>query len=118
MITSIAFTVYPVKDMIAARAFYEDALGLKVESNWQDQWVEYDIAGGTFAITTMDDRHVAGAKGALIGFEVTDVDSFTARLKAKGVHFVQDTASTPVCRMAIVSDPDGNEVVIHQKNRA
>lgn len=118
MITSIAFTVYPVRNMTAARAFYEDALGLKVESNWQDQWVEYDIAGGTFAITSMDDRHVAGAKGALVGFEVSDLDTFVAGLKAKGVKFVQDLASTPVCRMAIVSDPDGNEVVIHQKNRA
>ncbi len=118
MITSIAFTVYPVKNMTAARAFYEDALGLKVESNWQDQWIEYDIAGGTFAITTMDDRHVAGAMGALVAFEVSNVDSFATGLKAKGVRFVQDLATTPVCRMAIVSDPDGNEVVIHQKNQA
>ncbi len=118
MITSIAFTVYPVKNMAAARAFYEEALGLKVESNWQDQWIEYDIAGSTFAITSMDDRHIAGAKGALVGFEVSDVDTFAAGLKTKGVRFVQDVTSTPVCRMGIVNDPDGNEVVIHQRNRA
>lgn len=116
MITSIAFTVYPVKDMAAARRFYEDSLGLKVGMNFQDFWVEYDIAGGTFAITTMDERHVAGAKGAVVAFEVADLDAYVAALKSKGVVFVQEPCATPVCRLAVVSDPDGNDVIIHRRN--
>lgn len=116
MITSIAFTVYPVKDMAAARRFYEDALGLKLGMNFQDAWVEYDVAGGTFAITNMDERHHAGANGAVVAFEVEDLDACVAALKGKGVPFVLEAIATPVCRLAIVSDPDGNEVILHRRN--
>ncbi|HOY56675.1 MAG TPA: VOC family protein [Verrucomicrobiota bacterium] len=116
MITSIAFTVYPVKDMAAARRFYENALGLKVEMNFQDVWVEYDIAGGTFAITTMDERHRPGANGAVVALEVDDLDACVAALKSKGVAFVQEPMATPVCRLAVISDPDGNDVIIHRRN--
>ena len=116
MITSIAFTVYPVKDMAAARRFYEDTLGLKVDMNFQDVWIEYDIAGGTFAITNMDERHVAGAKGAVVAFEVADFDACVTTLKSKGVGFVQEPFATPVCRLAVISDPDGNDVIIHRRN--
>jgi predicted enzyme related to lactoylglutathione lyase len=116
MITSIAFTVYPVKDMAAARRFYEEALGLKPGMNYQDVWVEYDIAGGTFAITSMDEQHQPGAKGAVVAFEVTDFDACIATLKAKGVTFVQEPMATPVCRMAVINDPDGNGLMIHRRN--
>lgn len=116
MITSIAFTVYPVSDMAAARRFYENALGLTLAMNYQELWVEYDVAGGTFALTTMDERHQAGAKGAIVGFEVTDLDACVASLKANGATFVQEPMSTPVCRIAIVSDPSGNEVMLHRRN--
>ena len=30
MIESIAFTMYPVKDVVKSRQFYEDVLGLKM----------------------------------------------------------------------------------------
>ena len=40
MITSIAFTVYPVSNMERARAFYEHVLGLHVTYQYQDVWVE------------------------------------------------------------------------------
>jgi catechol 2,3-dioxygenase-like lactoylglutathione lyase family enzyme len=39
MITSIAFTVYPVSHMEQARVFYTHALGLHVSYN-QDVWAE------------------------------------------------------------------------------
>jgi len=52
MLTGIAFYVYPVSDMARARRFYEEVLDLKVESNFGDEWIEYGIGGGTFAITT------------------------------------------------------------------
>ena len=34
--TEIAFVVYPVHDMPRARQFYENVLGLKVTSQWED----------------------------------------------------------------------------------
>ena len=49
MFKKVAFTYYPVTDVVRARKFYEETLGLKSGSvgnqgdNW---WVEYDLPGG------------------------------------------------------------------------
>lgn len=116
MITSIAFTVYPVTDMAQSRKFYENVLGLKVGYNFGDEWVEYDLGDSTFAITTTDMGHAPGAKGAVVAFEVTHLDAFTKMLKGKSVPFVVESFSTPVCRMAVICDPDGNHITIHQRH--
>ena len=63
MITSMAFTAYPVSNMERARAFYEHVLGLHVSYNYRDVWVEYDIGESTFAITTTEMGHTTGSEG-------------------------------------------------------
>ena len=115
MITSIAFTVYPVSNMHRARQFYEHVLGLTLSHNVENRWVEYEVGGSTFAITTVEMGHDPGAKGALIGFETSDLAAFVHRLKERAVAFVQETFETPVCRMAIIEDPDGNHLVVHKR---
>src|SRR5436190_14355677 len=101
MIQSIAFFVYPVSDMKRARDFYERVLGLKVGASFGDEWIEYDVGGSTFAITTMDSTHQPAAKGAVIAFEVDHLDATVAELKKAGVRFVQDNVESPICRFAI-----------------
>ncbi len=115
MINSIAFTAYPVTDMARSQAFYQDVLGLRQTYNCDNEWVEYDIGSGTFAITTMEMGHTPGAKGAVIGFEVDDVDAFVQMLKGKSVPFVVDLFETPVCRLAVIEDPDKNHLTIHKR---
>lgn len=116
MIHSIAFFAYPVSDISKARRFYEDVLGLRVTTNFRDEWIEYDLGDTTFAITTMDSKHVAGAKGGTVAFEVDDLDDFVKQIKEKSAKFVLETAASPVCRFAIVEDPDANEVIIHKRH--
>jgi predicted enzyme related to lactoylglutathione lyase len=118
MMTSVAFTVYPVADMARSRRFYEDVLGLKVGGAFGDQWVEYDVGGSTFAITTTDMGHPPGAKGAVVAFETADLDDAVKRLKQKAAPFVVEPFSTPVCRMAVIQDPDENHITIHQRDPA
>lgn len=115
MIKSIAFFVYCVKDMARARKFYEETLGLTTGLNYEDKWVEYEVAGQTFAVTSMDIGHQAGVKGGVVGFEVEDYDKTIAQLKQKQVKFVMDTYETPGCRFAVITDPDGNEMMIHRR---
>jgi predicted enzyme related to lactoylglutathione lyase len=117
MITSIAFTVYPVSEMARSRRFYEAMLGLKAGDYFGDEWVEYDVGGSTFAITTTDMGHPPGAKGAVVAFETTDLDAFVKRLQEQSVPFVVESFSTPVCRMAVIEDPDQNHVTIHQRHQ-
>jgi predicted enzyme related to lactoylglutathione lyase len=117
MITSMAFTVYPVSDMARARAFYEHVLGLHVSDNYRDVWVEYDVAGSIFAITTTDMGHSPGAKGGGVAFEVSDLDGFVHKMKERAVPFVADTFDTPVCRMAVIEDQDGNHIALHERRK-
>ena len=116
MITSIAFTVYPVSTMEGARAFYEHVLGLHVGYHYKDAWVEYDVGGSTFAISTTERGRAPGAKGAVVAFEVSDFDALMQRLKDRAVVFVAEPFETPVCRMAVIEDQDGNHVTIHKRH--
>jgi predicted enzyme related to lactoylglutathione lyase len=68
-----------------------------------------------FAITTTDMGHPPGAKGAIVGFEVDDLDQFVGMLKSCCVQFVMDSFETPVCRMAVIEDPDRNHLTIHRR---
>jgi predicted enzyme related to lactoylglutathione lyase len=118
MIKHIAFTVYPVTDMARARRFYEQDLGLKLTHNYGDRWVEYHLANGCLAITTMmlGVRPSADAGGSL-SLEVEDVDAMVARLRERGVAIKVEPFSTPVCRNVIVLDSEGNALGLHRSTR-
>jgi predicted enzyme related to lactoylglutathione lyase len=114
MIKHIAFFAYPVSNLERSRKFYEGVLGLRVSMNFQDAWIEYDIAGVTLAITTMIKELKPGAPGGFIGLEVDDIDLEVERLKSKGAVLKLDTFDTPGCRIAVFADPDGNGINLHQ----
>jgi predicted enzyme related to lactoylglutathione lyase len=115
MIKKIAFTLYPVKDMARARKFYENELGLEVTADYSGQWIEYDLAGGCFAISSMLEGVSPSANsGGSISFEVENVDKVTSTLEAKGYAIKMQPFSTPVCRMSVVIDSEGNALGLHQ----
>lgn len=111
----LAFVVYPVKDVKTARAFYEERLGLTVTTQWQNDWVEYDIGGGTLAITLADDRHQPGRHGPSIAVEVGDLKALLRSLQASGIPIHDGPWDSPACLGCIIRDPDGNELILHQR---
>ena len=120
MIKKIAFTMYPVEDMARARRFYEQTLKLIPGSiSAEGAWVEYDLpGGGCFAITTLAEGVKPSANsGGSVAFEVENLDVLVKQLKSDGVKFKLDTFSTPVCKMAIILDSEGNVLTLHQLNR-
>jgi predicted enzyme related to lactoylglutathione lyase len=120
MIQKVAFTMYPVRDMQRARAFYENTLALGPGTGGSSSpWVEFDLpGGGCFAITTVSESQPSSSAGGMIAFEVDDLPAAIADLKAKGVAFAADDIDSPVCRMAIVNDPDGNAIILHKLKAA
>jgi predicted enzyme related to lactoylglutathione lyase len=54
--------------------------------------------------------------GPSVGFEVVDFDTAIAELKAKHVPFDLEPMETPVCRMAVIADPDGNKLTVHKRH--
>ena len=119
-VIEIAFTCYPVIDMARARKFYEDVLGLKptmvVGEPGGMQWTEYDIGSGTLALGCGAPDWKPRADGCCAGLEMEDFDSAIADLRAKGVKFTTEPFPTPVCQMAFISDPEGNNICIHKRH--
>lgn len=118
MLKKVAFTMYPIRDVARARDFYENALGLQagsVGNQGERYWLEYDLpGGGCLALTNfIEDQPSATADGT-IAFEVEDLDALMARLKARGVAFRSDVIHSPVCRMAVCEDSEGNSILLHQ----
>lgn len=117
-VIGIAFTSYPVTDLTRARQFYEGVLGLTEARFFGKEntgFVEYDIGPGTLGIGNGAPDWKPSAGGGSVALEVDDFDAAIARLKAHGCAFRLEPLETPVCHMAVVSDPDGNSVTIHRR---
>jgi len=119
-IVELAFTGYPVTDIKRAQAFYEGILKLEPTRNIESpngNWIEYDLGSSTFAISNMSkEEWKPSSDGPAVAFEVDDFDSAVGELRASNVKFVIEPFESPVCRMTIVSDPDGNSLAIHQRH--
>jgi catechol 2,3-dioxygenase-like lactoylglutathione lyase family enzyme len=117
-LTELAFTVYAVRDAKRSRDFYVNAFGLRETANWDDKWIEFDVGPGTFAITESFPGLTPGAKGAMLAFEVEDFSACVRELETKGVKLATGPFDTPVCAGGTVLDPDGNELMLHQRKKA
>lgn len=117
MLQKVAFTMYPVVDPERARAFYEEKLGLTRGSSAPNgDWTEYDLpSGGCLALFRGSLTGLEpSAKHGSIAFEVDDLDATNARLKAAGVVYQADMIHSPVCRMSVILDSEGNSIILHQ----
>jgi catechol 2,3-dioxygenase-like lactoylglutathione lyase family enzyme len=115
MITALAFVVYPVSDIPAARKFYEEILRLRPTHEFGGEWIEYDLGDTTFAITSTDTDHPVPVRGALAAFEVADLNAEMARLEGMAIPLASAISETPVCRFVRLHDPDGSEIILHQR---
>jgi predicted enzyme related to lactoylglutathione lyase len=113
--TKIAFTGIPVTDMKRARVFYEGQLGLKPSPEFSEGvWIEYEIGPDTLAIGSVGEQWKPSSDGTSVAIEAEDFDAAIASLKKAGVRFDAEDIQSPVCRMAVVQDPDGNNIIIHK----
>jgi catechol 2,3-dioxygenase-like lactoylglutathione lyase family enzyme len=114
---SPAVAFLAVSDMKAARAYYENVLGLRIISD--DAWAVVAEAGGVTIRITKPPQRAVGAY-TVLGFKVDGIEQKMAELKAKGVSFeryaflgeAQDAEglwTTPGGdKVAWFKDPDGN----------
>jgi predicted enzyme related to lactoylglutathione lyase len=118
MFKKVAFTMYPIADVARARRFYEETLGLKrgsMGNQGDNYWIEYDLPeGGCLALTNFVAEKPSDSAGGTIALEVEDLDQLIADLKSKGVTFKSDIIHSPVCRMAVCLDSEGNSILLHQ----
>ena len=114
-IKEVAFIYHAVRDIPAARKFYEQVLGLKVgmevEISSGVWWIEYDVAGVAVAITNAR----PGQPSSSLVLEVVDLDAAVAAARTAGVNIGSAIMDFPTCRAFRIADPDGNEINLHQR---
>lgn len=118
-VKELAFVGYPVTDFAKARKFYGEILGLKETSAFEHEgelgWLEYDVAGQTLALARASEKWSPNPNGGGACLEVADLDKALAHLRANGVTIAMDIQDYPVCRLAVICDPDGNTLALHQR---
>jgi predicted enzyme related to lactoylglutathione lyase len=115
MLQKIAFTMFPVKDWQRARAFYGETLGLAIGSHSKDGvWTEYDLPGGGCLALYAGPDAEPSSSAASVAFEVDDLDAVNAKLRAQGVTYTADMIHSPVCRMSVILDSEGNSIILHE----
>jgi catechol 2,3-dioxygenase-like lactoylglutathione lyase family enzyme len=114
MISKLDFVGIPSQDTVRSRAFYVETLGLRPDEHSQSElWV------GETCFSIWEPARLgmpfAPQKNAHPALHVDDVDAARAELEAKGVEFAGDTFDTGVCKMALFTDPDGNDLMLHSR---
>ena len=115
-----AFPILSTSDVSRALAFYRDLLGATVTYQFPP-----DAEPGYVALR-LGDSHLGVSRqeetGELVNDRITmwvyadDCDAAIAGLATAGVTIVQEPVDQPWGeRMAIVTDPDGNRVIVGQR---
>lgn len=115
-VTGIDLAGYMTTDAARAIAWYRDVLGLEPASLYPaNRGAEYELADGTtFGLWGGLGDVVPFQAGNGILFSVADFDAALLALTDRGIPIVQQR-DLPTCRMAMVADPDGNSVWLHQR---
>ena len=119
-VTGVDFVSIPSNDIEAARAFYENVLGLEASSVWQRPGeaavgAEFETGTVTLALLNCPGLGIEFSPNAVpVALQVGDVAQARADLEAKGVAF-DDTIDSGVCHMAHFRDPDGNILMLHHR---
>lgn len=94
--------------------FYVETLGMRPDER---AWNEFWIGQTCFAIwePARFGMEFQPQKNGIALLHVEDVAAARKELEAKGVEFASETIDTGVCHMASFTDPDGNELVLHNR---
>jgi catechol 2,3-dioxygenase-like lactoylglutathione lyase family enzyme len=114
MITRLDFVAIPSQDSERARQFYVETLGLRPDEHGQSEFWAGDTCLGVWEPARLG-MPFAPQKNGHLALHVDDVAARRAELEQKGVTFHGDTLDTGVCKMALFTDPDGNDLMLHHR---
>ena len=116
-VIELAFCCYAVTDIKRSREFYEGMLGLKPTTIIEGQWVEYEFGPYALAIGCAPGMFKPSPDGCTAALEVEDFEAAIKHLREHNVKFRMESCDGPVCRSAMIFDPDGNTICIHKRNK-
>jgi len=114
MISKLDFIGIPSQDADRSRHFYGEVLGLRPDEN-----AEYEFWLGETCFGIWEPEKMGMTfqpqKNAHLALHVEDVEAARSELEGKGVEFAGETFDTGVCHMALFTDPDGNDLMLHHR---
>ena len=113
-ISGLDFVGIPSQDSERAQRFYGETLGLRRDDKTPSEfWV------GETCLSIWEPARqgmpFSPQKNGHLALHVDDVAAARADLEAKGVEFAGETFDTGVCHMALFTDPDGNDLMLHSR---
>jgi catechol 2,3-dioxygenase-like lactoylglutathione lyase family enzyme len=104
----------PSQNTERSRRFYVETLGLRPDEHavnefWVGQTCFAIWESARFGIDFEPQRN------GIALLHVDDVAAARGDLETAGVEFSGDTVDTGVCHMATFTDPDGNQLVLHNR---
>lgn len=114
LVTRLDFIGIPSTNPDRTYAFYTETLGLK-----KDEHTKYEFWVDTTRFGIWEPARMGmefqPQKNAHLALHVEDVEAAKKELEAKGVEFFGDVMDTGVCHMALFTDPDGNDLMLHNR---
>jgi predicted enzyme related to lactoylglutathione lyase len=120
---SKAMSGFAVKDVEAAKVFYEGTLGLRVEVMAAEQGVTALKLTGGYDVLMYASPEMTPASYTMLNFEVDDIDAAVAGLAERGVSFERydgfdhdekGIVRAPGPQIAWFKDPSGNVIAVMQ----
>ena len=113
-VLGIDFTFFAVSDMQKSLTFYRDVLGIPLACLVHEgTWAEFEINPGTLVLGQGYDFIHRG--GGAVALAVEDAKATVEELEQARIHIHSPLGESAVCFWAIIEDPDGNRVIIHQR---
>ncbi len=112
-ITLKNFVVF-VTDLVKAKSFYADLLGLPVAGQ-SEMLIEFFPGATTtlgVSLALNDDARSLVGRHTGITLKVENIVAVCEKLKTGGVHFVEPLESSPWGKMAVIQDFDGNMIAL------
>lgn len=121
---SKATSGFAVKDIEAAREFYEGTLGLRVEVLTEEFGVTALKLSGGYDVLMYLSAEMTPASYTILNFEVDDIDAAVDALAERGVvfqryegfdHDEKGVVRAPGPQIAWFEDPSGNVIAVMQQ---
>jgi predicted enzyme related to lactoylglutathione lyase len=115
-LTGMDLSGYMVRDAKRAIAFYRELFGLEPTLIYpDDRGAEFDLPDGTtFGLWGGGGKVMPFQPSNGILFGVADLDAALATLAERGIAVFYQT-ETPMCRMAMINDTEGNTITLHSR---
>ena len=109
----LSIVVLFTPELARQQEFYEKSLGLSAASA-AARWVQFGTRDAALALRPLDGGETPRIE---LGFDVPSLNDRLAVLKSRGVEPVGELEESPDCRIARVTDPEGNVVQLVERRK-